>query len=589
MSVRHRFGAVAVPLTYTAAAVALGVVVPRVEAALLPDLSLPISAGSATAVLSAIASGTLPLTGLVFSLAFVMVQFSATAYSPRLVAWLAGSALMSHSLGIFTATFIYALAALPWVDRGGTGKVPVLTVWLAILLLLASVVVFVLLIERLTMLKISRVLAYAGDLGRTVIARDYAKLEAAGHAASLAAELPAVSQVLVHEGGPAAVQSIDVPRLVALAERENVVLELAWAVGDTIVEGMPLLRVRGGGRPVAEDRLRPLVRLGHERTFEQDPKYAIRILVDIAIKALSPAINDPTTAVQALDQVEDLLLRLARVDLKNGRVADAQGQPPARLPGAELGGLPGAGLRRDPLLRRELDPGHAPAARAAAGADGARAAGPAAGTRPLPRAGRRRDPPHVRGRSRQERRAGGGPPGPRPQASATTGVSMRGKGRVTLVLAVLTVLVLAASVPGSLREAWERGGFYLFSRDFLLDLPKRLFGPGRFRFLLQPAIATAFGIAAGRRDAGAGRAPYLYGLLFGSHARRDLVRSAAADIINLVLMGILVDSVCQWLILGASYPGAALLVGPLLIAGPYSVARALANRLATARESRRAR
>jgi uncharacterized membrane protein len=76
---------------------------------------------------------------------------------------------------------------------------------------------------------------------------------------------------------------------------------------------------------VPERRLRRLVRLGSERTFEQDPKYAIRILVDVAIKALSPAINDPTTAVQALDQVEDLLLRLARVDLSAGRVRDGRG------------------------------------------------------------------------------------------------------------------------------------------------------------------------------------------------------------------------------------------------------------------------
>ena len=113
--------------------------------------------------------------------------------------------------------------------------------------------------------------------------------------------------------------------LVALAAREGAVVAMAWAVGDTLFDGMPLVRVHGGGRPVPEDRLRRLVQLGSERTFEQDPKYAIRILVDIAIKALSPAINDPTTAVQALDQVEDLLLRLGRVHLDGGRVRDGRG------------------------------------------------------------------------------------------------------------------------------------------------------------------------------------------------------------------------------------------------------------------------
>ena len=319
-------GTVGTPLLYAAGAVALGMGLPRLEAAFLPDLTAPIGVGPAIAVLSAIASGMLPLTGLVFSLAFVMVQFSATAYSPRLVTWFAGSAMMSHSLGIFTATFLYAVAALAWVDRGGTGKVPFLTIWCAIVLLLLSVVFFVLLVEKLTMLQISRVLAFAGDQGRAVIERDYAPLGVAGpETGGSADELPAERQVVLHRGGPASIQKIDVPGLVALAEREGAVISMAWAVGDTVFEGLPLVGVHGEGRPIAEDRLRRLVRLGPERTFEQDPKYALRILVDIAIKALSPAINDPTTAVQALDQVEDLLLRLGRVNLAAGQVRDGRG------------------------------------------------------------------------------------------------------------------------------------------------------------------------------------------------------------------------------------------------------------------------
>jgi hypothetical protein len=160
------------------------------------------------------------------------------------------------------------------------------------------------------------------------------------------------------------------------------------------------------------------------------------------------------------------------------------------------------------------------------------------------------------------------------------------KERVTLVLAVVTALVLVASVPGSLRGIWERGGFYIFSREFLIDLPKRLFGPGRFRFLLQPLVAITLGVAAGRADARAGRPPYLYALLLGSENRARLARSALGDVANLLLVGILLDSVCQWLILGASYLGAALVVGPVLIAVPYALARALANRITAAREGR---
>jgi uncharacterized membrane protein len=243
------------------------------------------------------------------------------------VSWLAGSAIMNHSLGIFTATFIYALGALAWVDRGGSAKVPLLTVWLAIVLMLVSVVFFVMLVERLGMLQIARVLAYAGDHGRAVIERNYIRLEAPEtEDAKGGEELPAVTQVLLHRGGPAVIQALDVRGLVALAAPRGAVVAMAFAVGDTVIDGMPLLRVHGGTRPLPERALRRRVKLGAERTFEQDPKYAIRLLVDVAIKALSPAINDPTTAVQALDQVEDLLLRLGRRNLAVRGSRDAQGR-----------------------------------------------------------------------------------------------------------------------------------------------------------------------------------------------------------------------------------------------------------------------
>lgn len=100
---------------------------------------------------------------------------------------------------------------------------------------------------------------------------------------------------------------------------------MACAVGDTLVDGDVLLRVHDAGTPLPERALLRAVQLGKERTFEQDPKYPIRLLVDIAIKALSPAINDPTTAVQTIDQLEDLLRRLGSAELDVGDVADADG------------------------------------------------------------------------------------------------------------------------------------------------------------------------------------------------------------------------------------------------------------------------
>jgi hypothetical protein len=155
--------------------------------------------------------------------------------------------------------------------------------------------------------------------------------------------------------------------------------------------------------------------------------------------------------------------------------------------------------------------------------------------------------------------------------------------RSTLLLGALTALVLLASLPGALRDAFDRGGLYLFSQAFLDDLPKRLTGPGRFRFILQPLVATLLGIRSGMADAWAGRPPYLLGLATDRKRRGELARDGLATVVNLLLMGILLDSVFQWMILGASYPGPALIVGPVLITMPYAIARALANRATRSR------
>ena len=109
---------------------------------------------------------------------------------------------------------------------------------------------------------------------------------------------------------------------------------------------------------------------------------------------------------------------------------------------------------------------------------------------------------------------------------SSSAATQRRRGWVTWVLGGLTLLVLLVSVPGSLREAFDRGGFYLFSRAFLEDLPKRLTGPGRF--LLQPLMAIALGIRGGVADARASRAPYLMRLLTERERRDELARAGLA-------------------------------------------------------------
>ncbi len=323
---RRLFSAWAIPAIYAVAALAAALTFPRIESHLFPGFVSQVSITAATAMYSAIASGTIALTGIVFSLSFVMVQFSATAYSPRLVLWIARDPVMSHSLGIFTATFIYALAALVGVDRGGSGKVPFISAWLVISLLLLSIAMFVGLIQRIGLLQVNRMLVFTGDRGRDVIAALYplSKSEVADDPGDFR-KLPH-TQTLLHHGRPRSIQAFDAAILVELAKASGGVIELVAAVGDTLVELTPLLEVYGADRPIDERKLQFAIEVGEERTFEQDPKYAIRLLVDIAIKALSPAINDPTTAVQALDQIEDLLLRLGQRHLEMGTYSDSEGK-----------------------------------------------------------------------------------------------------------------------------------------------------------------------------------------------------------------------------------------------------------------------
>jgi len=132
-------------------------------------------------------------------------------------------------------------------------------------------------------------------------------------------------QLVTHRGRPLAVQAMNIPLLMQLARAVDGRIEVLVSVGDTVMESTPLLRVDGASGPLPDAMLFRAIERGAERTFAQDPKYAIRLLVDIAIRALSPAINDPTTAVQALDQIGDLLLRLGRRRLEEGVFPDAYG------------------------------------------------------------------------------------------------------------------------------------------------------------------------------------------------------------------------------------------------------------------------
>jgi uncharacterized membrane protein len=320
------------PMFYALASTVCGFALPRLERAYLSAYTLDVSVASVQAYLSAVASGMMVLTGIVFSIAFVMVQFSAIAYSPRLVLWFARDPVLFHSLGVFVATFMYCLTTLVWVDRAGSGTVPLFSSMLVVAMLVLSVVLFSKLVQSINKLQITNVLHLIGSRGRDTIRDLFQRLDEAGTPGDGAAkhsvdrrDLAAVTQTVRYSGEPRAIASIDTRSLVRHAAKAGGVIVMAYAVGDTLSGDTVVLRIHGGKENLPDGELMRAIRLAVDRTFEQDPKYPIRLLVDIAIKALSPAINDPTTAVQAIDQIEDLLHRLGRRDLDAGYERDAAG------------------------------------------------------------------------------------------------------------------------------------------------------------------------------------------------------------------------------------------------------------------------
>lgn len=335
LSLRRQRRLWAVPAGYFVAALALAALVPGLDGERIGVVVPRFDTDAARDFLSAIASGMFAFTGIVFSMALLLVQFGSTAYSPRLAGWLFGDRVVRHALGVFSATVIFALLSLLLSDPENAGSVSGIGVLIALGAVLLSVLAFFALIQRIARLQISNVLYMVGDRGREVIDDIYRAPIEGSAVRSLTsigeggfvdeAHLPAVTKSLPYAGGPAAIVSIDLRDLVRLALDADAVIQVEYGVGDTLPDGASVLAVRGGRHNIASRRLRGAIAIGSERTIEEDPKYAIRLIADIAVKALSPAVNDPTTAIQALDQIDDLLRRLGTRDLDVGCVRDRHG------------------------------------------------------------------------------------------------------------------------------------------------------------------------------------------------------------------------------------------------------------------------
>lgn len=278
----------------------------------------------ARTVLGALTSSMLTLVVFVVSSLLIVVQLASAQLTPRIIAAVLAQRSLQWVLSIFTFVYAYTIAASGRIEE----TVPQLPVALAILGSLACIAIFFWFGQWLgSSLRPIAVLQRAADEGRAVVESVYpAPFDLAETQSSWSPAAAADVVIVEHIGRSGVVLAYSQSDLLALAERAEVVIELVPQVGDYLARGDPLFRVRTGGRSVAASALRACVAIGPERTMEQDPRFAFRIMVDIASKALSPAINDPTTAVLALDQIHHLLMYVGKRRLDAGEARDAQGR-----------------------------------------------------------------------------------------------------------------------------------------------------------------------------------------------------------------------------------------------------------------------
>lgn len=320
-----RTGFWAIPSACVLVAILLGLTLVRVDHALGGDVRFVFDAGpeGAREVLSAISTSMITFTGLVFSITIVVLQLTSSQFSPRVLRTFLRDRLTQFALGTFVATFVYSVTVLRTVTSGETAFVPALSTTVGLGLLLLSVGMFVAYIHHIaTSIQVSSIMTAIGAETRETLERRYPS--GAEELTPRPTAPPGTATDPIPAPRMGVVTQIDIDRLVALACSGDVVLRTRVRLGDFVAEGAPLVEVLGTGAVEAKS-VSAAIKVAKDRTMQEDVAFGFRQLVDIAERALSPGINDPTTAVQALDQLHDLLRRLAARPLRDGIYCDEDG------------------------------------------------------------------------------------------------------------------------------------------------------------------------------------------------------------------------------------------------------------------------
>ncbi|GHC55287.1 DUF2254 domain-containing protein [Streptomyces cinnamoneus] len=260
-------------------------------------------------IITTVGSAMLTFIGVVFSISLVALQMAGGQMSPRVVRLYVRSRITKCTFAVFLATFLFALlvqASYEGNDDPRTvSTVPVVSSMMCVLMVLLSLGLFVAYVNStLRLMRVSHVVD-------RITRESFRALDRYGVAAAGPPELPAAGAEVPHRGRAGVLRDVHIARLVRAAQRQGVVLRLIPRIGDFIVPGTPVLAVHGGAAAPPHRALRYTVSVGVERTFHQDLGFGLRQLSDIAQRALSPAVNDPTTAVQCLDRIVQFLAAVA--------------------------------------------------------------------------------------------------------------------------------------------------------------------------------------------------------------------------------------------------------------------------------------
>jgi uncharacterized membrane protein len=270
---------------------------------------------------------TLTLTFIVFTFGslLVAIQVASGQLTPRIIATaLLRDNVIRITVGIFIFTLLFSVGVLGRLEA----EAPFFLVGIAGILGFASLIAFLYLIDHAArLLRPISIVQRVGDLGCDVIENVYPELFDAHDAhTDSRRRLNPPDRTILYGGKSGVILAVNLQALVKDAQRFGLVIELTHCVGSFLESGEPLFLLYGDATKIEERRFLQNVAIGPERTIEQDSTFAFRIIVDIAIKALSKAINDPTTAVLAIDQLNRLLRKVGRRRLHGDQAFDKSGQ-----------------------------------------------------------------------------------------------------------------------------------------------------------------------------------------------------------------------------------------------------------------------